>query len=452
MAEQFDVVIVGARVGGSPLATLLARSGVKVAVLEQAVFPAPTLSSHVIESDGLAFLARLGLLDRIRETKAPFIPGMDLRINDLRFTADFSRFPGYVGGAACIRRQVLDPILADAAAEAGADVRNGAKVTGLLEENGRVCGVRFVHDGAESQIRARLVVGADGRQSTVAKLRGARRYNVVPGERWYYWTYFEGADLPETPTFLFHRWGDRHIFGAPADNGLYIVGVSPQAHEKPAFRDDRQAMLLEHVRSCEPLAEVVSTAAIADKIYGFPRFDNYFREPSGPGWVLIGDSGHFKDPAAARGIGDAFHQAEWLAPAVVKALHGSDAEIDQATAEFGRWRDQYYSQFYWFASSLGRVGPMPSVLSELVGRLKAKGQEGQVLDVIAHHTAPAQVMTPGRVLAAAARLLLRMDHGRLQFARQVGATMRGELAHKRAARNPVFETAAPEHDAEESIA
>ena len=77
MAEQFDVVIVGARVGGSPLATLLARSGVKVAVLEQAQFPAPTLSSHVIESDGLAFLARLGLLDRIRDTKAPFIPGME---------------------------------------------------------------------------------------------------------------------------------------------------------------------------------------------------------------------------------------------------------------------------------------------------------------------------------------------------------------------------------------
>lgn len=452
MAEQFDVVIVGARVGGSPLATLLARRGVKVAVLEQAVFPQPTLSSHVIESDGLAFLSRLGVLDRIRETKAPFIPRIDTRINDFRFIADFPRFPGYVGGAVCIRRHVLDPILADAAVEAGADVRMGTKVTGLLEENGRVSGVRFVRQGVESRIRARLVVAADGRQSTVAKLRGARRYNVIPSERWYYWTYFEGADVTETPTFIFHRWSDQHIFAAPADNGLYIVGVSPQVHEKPAFRDDRRAMLLQHVRSCAPLAETLAGAAIADKIYGILRFDSYFREPSGPGWVLIGDSGHFKDPAAGRGIGDAFHQAEWLAPAIIRALRGPDADIDRATAAFGRWRDRYYSQFYWLAADLGRIGPLPSVLPELTALLHTKGQAGRFLDMISHHASPAEVITPGRVLATAVRRMASPERGRLEFARELRTTLRDELRHRWAARHPVFESAAPARGAEGSTA
>lgn len=119
MAEQFDVVVVGARVAGSPMATLLARRGVKVAVLEQTVFPQPTLSSNVLQADSLAFLDRLGVLGRIQDTKAQFMTRSDTRLNDFRFTADFPSFDGYVGGAACIRRVVLDPILAEEAAAAG---------------------------------------------------------------------------------------------------------------------------------------------------------------------------------------------------------------------------------------------------------------------------------------------------------------------------------------------
>src|SRR5207302_4673919 len=139
------------------------------------------------------------------------------------------RRPGDVGGGACIRRLVFDPILADAAAENGAEVLMATKVTGLLQERGRVCGVRVTRNRSEYELRARLVVGADGRSSTVAKLVGARKYNVVPNERAYYWAYFEDADQSAPPAFTFHRWGDRFVIANPADNGLYMVGVSPEA-------------------------------------------------------------------------------------------------------------------------------------------------------------------------------------------------------------------------------
>jgi flavin-dependent dehydrogenase len=439
MAEQFDVVIVGARVAGSPLATQLARRGVKVVVLEQAVFPQPTLSSHVLESDGLVFLDRLGVIEQIKATRAPFMERIDTRVNDFHFVADFPRFPGFVGGAVCIRRHVLDPILSDAAIASGADVRMGAKVTGLLEENGRVCGVRFVHRGVESRIRARLVVGADGRESTVARLRGARRYNIVPNERWYYWTYFEGADFSGTPTFVFHRWGDRHIFAGPADNGLYIVGVSPQEHEKQAFRDNRHDYMLEHVRSCPPVAETLAEAKIAEKIYGILRFDGYFREPSGPGWVLIGDSGHFKDPAAGRGIGDAFLQGSLLAPAIIKALQGSDAQIDRATAAFGRWRDRHYAPYYWLAADLGRKGPLPAVVPEVVAGMYENGEIDSFLDVFSHRATPFEFMTPGRLARGVGRRLANGESGRWQFAKDVGATLRSEAHRQWVSRRPVFE-------------
>jgi 2-polyprenyl-6-methoxyphenol hydroxylase-like FAD-dependent oxidoreductase len=442
VAEQFDVVIVGARVAGSPLAALLARRGLKVAVLEQAVFPQPTLSSNVLQADSLAFLNRLGVLDRIRDTKAQFMSRSDTRLNDFRFTADFPSFDGFVGGVACIRRSVLDPILADAAAEAGADLRMGAKVTGLLEEGGRVSGVRFVRGGRESRIRARLVVGADGRESTVARLTGARRYNITPNDRWYYWTYFEGADLTVTPTFVLHRWEDRHIFAGPADHGLYIVGVSPQAHEKDAFRRDREHWLMEHVRSCEPVAEVLSDARIAEKIYGIVRFDGYFRQAAGPGWMLIGDAGHFKDPAAGRGIGDAFHQTERLAPALVKALRGPDAQIDKATARFVRWRDRHYSPFYGLANDLGRVGPLPAIVPEVVARLYGEGRIDEFLKLFSHHLHPSQVLTPGRMLAATARRVTSPERGGWDFTKEAAATLRAEARRRWSTLRPAVEAPA----------
>ncbi|WP_405824901.1 NAD(P)/FAD-dependent oxidoreductase [Streptomyces sp. NBC_01390] len=442
MAEQFDVVVVGARVAGSPLATLLARRGLKVAVLEQSEYLKPVLSSHVLQADALTFLDRLGVLDRIRATGAPFMSRTDTRLGDFRFVADFPAFPGFVGGAACVRRRVLDPILSDAAVAAGVDLRMGTKVTGLLEENGRVSGVRFVRGGVESRIRARLVVGADGRDSTVAKLRGARRYNVTRNERRYYWTYFEGADLAVTPTFVFHRWGDRHIFAGPADSGLYIVGVSPQQHEREAFRSNRHDSLMEHVQSCPPVAEVLAEAKVATRIYGISRFEGYFREAAGPGWVLIGDSGHFKDPAAGRGIGDAFTQAERLTPALVKALRGSDAAIDRATADFGRWRDRQYAQYYWLATDLGRVGPLPSVVPEVVARMYGAGEIGRFLDLFSHHAGPSDLLTPARVLGATARRMASPERGRPAFARELGTTLRDEVRRRWAGRRPVLEEVA----------
>jgi 2-polyprenyl-6-methoxyphenol hydroxylase-like FAD-dependent oxidoreductase len=97
---------------------------------------------------------------------------------------------------------------------------SGVLVTGLVKDGGRVSGVRIRTNGSEGELRARLVVGADGRNSTVADLVGARKYNVVPHERFCYWSFFEGADLSPEPTLVFHRRGERFVIACPCDNGL----------------------------------------------------------------------------------------------------------------------------------------------------------------------------------------------------------------------------------------
>ncbi|HEV7943370.1 MAG TPA: FAD-dependent monooxygenase, partial [Solirubrobacteraceae bacterium] len=123
MSQEFDVIVVGARCSGSPLAALLARRGVKVALVEQATFPCDTLSTHILEAEALAFLERLGVMHEIRATGAPLIDRVDARQEDLEYITTIPQPSGGVGGTASVRRTLLDPILAQAAAEAGADLR-----------------------------------------------------------------------------------------------------------------------------------------------------------------------------------------------------------------------------------------------------------------------------------------------------------------------------------------
>ncbi|QKV96343.1 NAD(P)/FAD-dependent oxidoreductase [Streptomyces sp. NA02950] len=447
-SERFDVVIVGARVAGSSLGALLARRGLRVAVLDQAGSLGFTLSSNILQADSLAFLDRLGVTGRLRDAGVTPMTRVDMRLEDFRVHARFPQRPGDMGGAACIRREVLDPIVRDAAIAAGATVRLDTRVTELVREHGRVTGVRVVREGAESVLHARLVVGADGRNSTVAALAGARPYHLTTNERRYHWTYFEGADLGDTPTFVFHRWGDRHMLGGPADGGLYIVGVSPQAHETESFRTDLEGSIAAHIAACEPIATALADAKRATRIYGIQRFQGYFREASGPGWVLIGDAGHFKDPAGGRGIGDAFHQAERLAPSVEAALTGPVAALDRATAEFGRWRNRTYAEYYGLAADLGVAGPIAAAVPEVVRRLHARGRIGDVLDLLSHRATLLEVLTPARVLGATGRLLMRGGRsladgpgpgsGRGALLREAGALAATEVRRRKAMWRPVY--------------
>jgi flavin-dependent dehydrogenase len=435
LGEQADVVVVGARCAGSPLATLLARSGARVVVLERASFPRETLSSHLFEVDALDFLHRLGALERLLETGAPLVELTDTRVEDLRLQMALPQRPGDVGAMMSVRRQLLDPILAELAAQAGADVRMGAQVSGVIEDRGRVVGVRYSHGGSEHELRAPLVVGADGRHSTLARLVGARRYNVTPSQRLLFWAYFEGADAGQ-PTFLSHRWGERFILGIPSDSGLYQVLLWPEAHERERFQRDRDGAFLEHARACEPLADSLTGARQVGRAIGVFRWEGHFREACGPGWVLCGDAGHFKSPAPGRGIGDAFLQAERLAQAIGAALGGGEQQLDRAMGEWGRWREHEFAEHYWLAYDLEEAGTVPPVLVEFLRRLHQQGRAGEFFDVLNHRARPSQVLTPPRMLAASMRLLAR--RGRARALAQVGALGVRDARRRRMSAHPVF--------------
>ena len=138
-----------------------------------------------------------------------------------------------------VRRLLLDPILMEAAAAAGAEVWIGAKVTKLVRDRGRVTGVRATRNGSMQVLETRLVVGADGRNSTVARLAGSRKYNLTANERFTYWSFFEEADPGAEPTVILHRWSGNFVMAIPADSGLYLVLALPELSELAVAQSPR---------------------------------------------------------------------------------------------------------------------------------------------------------------------------------------------------------------------
>ena len=179
MGKPYDVIVVGARCAGSPTGMLLAHKGYQVLIVDRASFPSDTISTHVVHPMGAAALARWGLLDRLAATGCPPIH---------TYAFDFGPFtlsgsPGTLADpvAYCPRRTVLDKLLVDAAVEAGAEVREGFTVEEVVLEDGRVAGIKgHVKGGHVLEERARVLIGADGRHSMVAKAVRPNHYNEKP--------------------------------------------------------------------------------------------------------------------------------------------------------------------------------------------------------------------------------------------------------------------------------
>ena len=159
---------------------------------------------------------------------------------------------------------------------------------------------------------------------------------------------------------------------------------------------------------------------------------------TGPGWVLAGDAGHFKDPAPGQGIQDAFRQVEFLAPAIIGAINGSPSALDEALAGWARWRDQDAGEHYWLATDLGRAGLAPAVLPEIAQRLYERGKLDSFTDLFNHRSVPSKVLSPPRVLAATARLLARGGCDRRALLGEVGGLIAQDARRKRLARHPHY--------------
>ena len=396
----YDAIVVGARCAGSPTAMLLARKGYRVLLVDRAEFPSDTLSTHAIHAPGIAALRRWGLLDAVTATGCP-------PLSTYRF--DFGYFslegaPPPVGGGSegyAPRRYLLDRILVEAAAAAGAEVRERFSVQELVMEDGAVVGIRGRDAGGAPVVeRARVVIGADGRNSRVARAVGAEEYLTKPRLEYGYYTYWR--DLPVDGFTSVIRPG--RAWGAfPTNDGLTLVVVGWPYAEAQAYKADVERNYLDTFELAPWFAERVRGATRVAPFNG-GAVTGFLRTPYGPGWALVGDAGYTKDPVTAQGMSDAFRDAELCAAALDDALAGR-RPFDEAMAAYHRTRDEHVLPMYEFTAQLAAMAPPPPELAQLLAA--ASGNRTAMDDfagVFAGTVSPAAFFAPdnvGRILAGA---------------------------------------------------
>ena len=350
---MYDAIIVGARCAGSPLAMLLGRKGYKVLLVDKASFPSDIISTHYIHQPGAARLKRWGLLDAVISSNCP--PIMRMLFDVGPFALEGS--PPSVDGAAealCPRRMVLDKILLDAAVTAGAEVRERFYVRDVIRDGDRITGIRAETSSGQSIVeQARVVVGADGQRSVIARACCAAEYQVRPAASCNYYTYF--SDVPCSTAELYNR--DRCLIGLfPTNDDLTLVFEAFPNHD---FREQRGNLEAHYFRLLTQVPEVlerVRDGRREARFTGTTDLPGFFRKSSGSGWALAGDAGYHKHPVTAQGISDAFRDADELAAAVDGGLSGA-GPLEQSLADYARRRDESVMPMYELTCELATLEP-----------------------------------------------------------------------------------------------
>lgn len=350
MPTAYDVIVVGARCAGAATAMLLARQGLRVLVLDRARYGRDTVSTHALMRGGVVQLQRWGLLERVVAAGTPRVTKVVFHYPDDVTTVTLKPASG-VDALYAPRRTVLDPLLADAAVEAGADIRFGIVATALSrDDSGRVTGV-VGHDrnGRRYAASAPLTVGADGIRSFVAgEVRAPRTWTAAGSGGAYLYGYWE--DLPaEGYEWLYAHGCSGGVI--PTNDGRtgVFVGTTPGRMKELRRGGGAFGALLEELSPA--VAERVRAAGPPEGRRGYAGLPGFVRQSWGPGWALVGDAGAYEDPLSTHGITDAFRAAELLASAIVD-IHRGTATEPVALARYQRTRDALSARLYTAVESI----------------------------------------------------------------------------------------------------
>jgi 2-polyprenyl-6-methoxyphenol hydroxylase-like FAD-dependent oxidoreductase len=400
---SYDAIVIGARCAGSPTAMLLARKGHRVLLVDKADFPSDTMSTHLVHPPGIAALERWGLLDRLEATGCPPVE---------RYSFDFGPVSvagspqpiDRIGRAYGPRRTILDKLLVDAAAEAGAEVRESFTVEEIVAEDGTVTGIRGHAKGGETVTeKAAVVIGADGKHSLLAKAVEPESYNEKPSQLAMYYAYW--SDLPVSGFETTIRAENRRGWAAlPTHDGLTCMPFGWPVEEFKANRGDIEGNLWKAVALAPEFEERLRGAKRETKFVGSAELPGYFRKPFGPGWVLVGDAGYHKNPITAMGINDAFRDAELVAEALDDALTGA-RPFDQGMADYQQTRDREAGPIYEFTAEFASMEPPPPEMQQLIGAMQGNQAAQDAFVSVQAATLPApEFFAPeniGKIMAAA---------------------------------------------------
>ncbi len=368
---MYDAIVVGARCAGSPTAMLLASKGYRVLLLDKGSFPSDTMSTHLIHQPGVALLKEWGLLEAVKSSNCPPIRRSTYDVGPFALVG--SPTPaGDVAEAYCPRRKVLDSILVEGAVVAGAELREHFSVTDLLfDDHGTVTGLTgHSVGGATVREEARIVIGADGHHSLVARAVQAPAYDERPSLECGYYSYWSGVPLDGVEIYMRDGKG---MAAFPTNDGLACLVAGWAIRDFAQYRSDVEANYLATFELAPGLAGRMASGRREERIMGSADFPNFFRKPYGPGWALVGDAGYHKDPLTAQGITDAFRDAGLLAGAIDDGFR--DGRLMDALAGYEAKRNAAAKPMFDFTCQVAAMEPPPPHMQALMGALRGNQEQ-----------------------------------------------------------------------------
>jgi geranylgeranyl reductase family protein len=399
-----DVIVVGGGPAGAATAWFLARSGLDVVVLDRARFPRDKPCAEYLSPQASRILEAMGALSIVESSGPAQLGGMVVRApNGERIQGDFAAthgFSGFRDRGLAIRRRILDTILLDRARAAGARIIEETRVADLVREaDGRVTGVRTLERGAPGNaLAARIVIGADGLRSVVARKLGVARRLPWP-RRIAFVTHYRGV------TGLGER-GEMHVekegYLGIADVGGGLANVAlvvPMARVRASLTDPA-AHLDQWLRDHRQLASRFAGAERVSKVAATGPFASAVRRAWAPGAALVGDAADFFDPFTGEGIYAALRGGELLAPFVVAALAASSpAEADAALTAYDRARRAEFRGKWRVERMIGAAVAWPPLINHAARVLaRRKDMADLLVGVAGDFVPPAEVLRPGYLL------------------------------------------------------
>lgn len=400
-----DVLVVGGGPAGSATAYFLAKSGADVLLLDRASFPRDKPCAEYLSPQASRLLHEMGVLEAVERSGAAQLTGMQVRApNGAVIHGEFAAahgFHGFRDRGLALRRTVLDGLLLDAARGAGARVLERTMVRDLLRDDaGRVIGVSVDDAAGRREMRASLVVGADGLRSVVGRRAGLIRQGRWP-RRTALVTHFEGVTGLSTMGEMHVAAGDRGYLGiAPVGGGVTNVAVVVPASRAPEMAGDAEGFLMRWIESQPHLRARFAEASRVSPVRAVGTFNSRARIAWLPGLALVGDAADFFDPFTGEGIYAALRGGEMLSYYAFEAVRATTpARSDVALAAYDRARRHTFGGKWRVERLIGTAVAFPAIMNRAARALASRPEMADLLvGVAGDFVPPARVLRPSFIL------------------------------------------------------